>query len=127
MRAIAEIEEDSASGHPMDRLVCGDVGFGKTEVAMRAAANVVFRNRQCKTASCNYCSNHIISASTLQNFNERFAQTEIKITQLSRLITQTKAKEVRAQIENGDVQIIVGTHALFAKITKFKNLAFSSY
>lgn len=124
LRAIAEIEEDLASGHPMDRLVCGDVGFGKTEVAMRAAANVVFsQSDNVKPQVAIIAPTTLLARQHYKNFNERFAQTEIKITQLSRLITQTKAKEVRAQIENGDVQIIVGTHALLQKSIKFKNLA----
>lgn len=119
MRAINEVEEDLARGSPMDRLVCGDVGFGKTEVAMRAAA-VVAGSSKNQIA--------IIAPTTLlcrqhyKNFTQRFSGTDVKVVQLSRLITAAKAKEVRAQIESGEAQIVIGTHALLQKSIKFKNL-----
>jgi len=125
LRAIAEIESDLASNSVMDRLVCGDVGFGKTEVAMRAAAIVAFSNSAGEKPQI-----AIIAPTTLlarqhyKNFSERFApHAEIKIAQLSRLISAAKAKEVREKIENGGVQIVIGTHALLQKSIKFKNLA----
>ena len=120
MRAIEEVEEDLRRGSPMDRLVCGDVGFGKTEVAMRATAVVAGKSKYQIA---------IIAPTTLlcrqhyKNFSKRFEGTGVKVVQLSRLITPAKAKEVRAEIESGDAQIIIGTHSLLQKSIKFKNLA----
>jgi transcription-repair coupling factor (superfamily II helicase) len=122
LRAISEVEEDLEKGSPMDRLICGDVGFGKTEVAMRAAAIVA----SDKTAGYQIA---IIAPTTLlcrqhyKNFITRFEGCGVKVVQLSRLITLAKAKEVRAQIESGEAQIIIGTHSLLQKSIKFKNLA----
>ncbi len=124
-RAIEEVEEDLRRGSPMDRLVCGDVGFGKTEVAMRAAAIVASEKNQ---SALKY-QIAIIAPTTLlcrqhyKNFTKRFEGTDIKVVQLSRLISAAKAKEVRAEIESGEAQIIIGTHALLQKTIKFKNLA----
>lgn len=124
LRAINEVEEDLLKGSPMDRLICGDVGFGKTEVAMRAAAVVVSNNDENRNFQI-----AIVAPTTLlvrqhyKNFSERFSQSGVKIVQLSRLITPSKAKEIRAQIESGEAQIIIGTHALLQKTLKFKNLA----
>lgn len=124
LRAINEIEEDLMKGSPADRLICGDVGFGKTEVAMRAAAIVVSNNNENRNFQI-----AVVAPTTLlvrqhyKNFTERFAGSGVKIAQLSRLITPAKAKEIRAQIELGEVQIVIGTHALLQKTIKFKNLA----
>lgn len=117
-RAIDEVEEDLRKGSPMDRLVCGDVGFGKTEVAMRAAALV-----------CNGGQVAIVAPTTLlvrqhyKNFAKRFEGTGIKVAQLSRLVSQADAKKTRAELESGHVQIVIGTHALLQKTIKFKNLS----
>lgn len=118
LQAISEVEEDLRKGSPMDRLICGDVGFGKTEVAMRAAAIV-----------CNSAQVAIITPTTLlcrqhfNNFLKRFEGTEIKIAQLSRLVNASEARETKAKIESGEVDIIIGTHALLQKNIRFKNLA----
>ncbi len=120
-RAIEEVEEDLAKGSPMDRLICGDVGFGKTEVAMRAAAIVVGSNQDAQIA--------IVAPTTLlvrqhyKNFAKRFEGTNVKVAQLSRLITPTQAKDIRLKLQSGEIQIIIGTHALLQKTIKFKNLA----
>lgn len=124
LRAINEVEEDLMKGAPADRLICGDVGFGKTEVAMRAAAIVASNNDEQRNFQI-----AVVAPTTLlvrqhyKNFVERFAQTGVKIVQLSRLITPSKAKETRAAIESGEAQIVIGTHALLQKTIKFKNLA----
>jgi transcription-repair coupling factor (superfamily II helicase) len=140
MRAITEVEEDLEKGSPMDRLICGDVGFGKTEVAMRAAATVVsgggdWTNETLDTSvevvKSKKAANQvaIISPTTLlcrqhyQNFSQRFENTGVKVVHLSRLVGTTKAKEVRAEIESGVAQIIIGTHSLLQKTLKFKNLS----
>lgn len=119
-QAILEVEEDLQKGSPMDRLVCGDVGFGKTEVAMRAAACVIGSGARHQIA--------IITPTTLlarqhyKNFSARFADSDIKIAQLSRLVSTADAKKTRDEIESGAAQIVIGTHALLQKSIKFKNL-----
>ena len=119
-RAIEEVEEDLAKGSPMDRLICGDVGFGKTEVAMRATASVVGK-KGSQIA--------IVAPTTLlvrqhfKNFTKRFEGTGVKIAQLSRLVSAADAKKTREEIEAGSAQIVIGTHALLQKNIKFKNLS----
>ncbi len=120
-RAISEVEEDLQKGLPMDRLICGDVGFGKTEVAMRAAAIAVSNNIKYQVA--------IITPTTLlcrqhfKNFSKRFEDAGIKVAQLSRLVGTTESKKVKEKIESGEIDIVIGTHALLQKNIKFKNLA----
>lgn len=149
LSAIEDIEEDLAKGSPMDRLICGDVGFGKTEVAMRAAFIVASSNYEIdlnEVQQTNIEQNDeldensiirtknlsqiaIITPTTLlcrqhyKNFKERFAKTNIKIKQLSRLTTQTQNRQTKKELENGEIDIIIGTHSLLAKNIKFKNLA----
>jgi transcription-repair coupling factor (superfamily II helicase) len=133
-RAIDEVEEDLQKGSPMDRLICGDVGFGKTEVAMRAAAIVVGNSKLSDEAENKFETSPlsqiaIVAPTTLlvrqhyKNFTKRFEGTNIKIAQLSRLVSVTDAKKIREKIENGEVQIVIGTHALLQKTIKFKNLS----
>jgi len=151
LQAIEEIEEDLAKGSPMDRLICGDVGFGKTEVAMRAAAIVVsnilppiplkgeFTHSHVKNklrddlvANDNSYSQRyqvaIVAPTTLlvrqhyKNFFDRFKDLNINVKQLSRLITPAQAREIKKELESGKIDIIIGTHALLQKTIKFKNL-----
>ena len=120
-KAIEEVEEDLRKGSPMDRLVCGDVGFGKTEVALRAAASVAGSGNGVQIA--------IVAPTTLlvrqhyKNFSKRFDGTNIKVAQLSRLVSTADAKKTKQELESGTVQIVIGTHALLQKNIKFKNLA----
>ncbi len=154
LQAINEVEEDLSTGSPMDRLICGDVGFGKTEVAMRAAAIVVSKNISHEELpndnSCSksgkeqsrfndkisnlgdkksFCQVAIVTPTTLlcrqhyKNFKERFAGTNLKIVQLSRLIKGSDAKKIRQEIEDGKADIVIGTHALLQNSIKFKNLS----
>ena len=117
MRAIEEVEQDLQKGTPMDRLICGDVGFGKTEVALRASAIV-----------CKFSQVAIVAPTTLlvrqhyKNFCKRFEGTGVKIVQLSRLVSTSEAKISREEIENGKADIIIGTHSLLQKNLKFHNL-----
>ncbi|MES2961906.1 MAG: transcription-repair coupling factor [Pseudomonadota bacterium] len=119
-KAIDEMEEDLQKGSPMDRLVCGDVGFGKTEVALRAAAIVAGSHNPAQIA--------IIAPTTLlvrqhyKNFAKRFEGTKIKVAQLSRLVNASDARKVKQDLEMGSVHIVIGTHALLQKTIKFKNL-----
>ncbi len=121
MRAIEEVEEDLRKGSPMDRLICGDVGFGKTEVALRAAAIVVgSENNKAQVAVV--APTTLLARQHFKNFSKRFEGSDVKIVQLSRLVTPTKAKEVRAQIAANEAQIVIGTHAILQKSIEFKNL-----
>jgi transcription-repair coupling factor (superfamily II helicase) len=140
-KAIAEVEDDLAKGMPMDRLICGDVGFGKTEVALRAAAIVVSNKNTIENIENSDEKNiekakeiktpqvAIIAPTTLlvrqhfKNFIKRFAGTEIKIAALSRLISLAKAKEIKEKVASGEIDIVVGTHALLQKNIKFNNLS----
>ncbi|MGB1915768.1 MAG: transcription-repair coupling factor, partial [Paracoccaceae bacterium] len=118
MNAIEDVVSDLTSKRPMDRLVCGDVGFGKTEVAMRAAF----------LASISGFQVAVIAPTTLlvrqhtQSFLDRFRGLPIEIRQLSRFVSKKTADKTRDEIQNGNVDIVVGTHALLAKNIKFKNL-----
>ncbi len=124
LQAIQEVEEDLVKGSPMDRLICGDVGFGKTEVAMRAAALVVSNsNDKNKFQVAIITPTTLLCRQHYKNFKERFAGTNIKVAQLSRLVSASESKKIREQIENGEIDIIIGTHALIQNNIKFKNLS----
>lgn len=118
LNAIESIKEDLMSGSPMDRLICGDVGFGKTEVAMRAAFLAAMDGRQVAVISPTtiLCRQHYIS------FVERFRGTGLRIAQLSRLISPSAAKKVKEEIKSGNVDIVVGTHALLGNDITFHDL-----
>ena len=117
-RAIDEVLGDLAQHQPMDRLVCGDVGFGKTEVALRSAFVAVMDGKQVAvvTPTTLLCRQHE------QTFRERFAGLPVRIEQLSRLVPPKKAAEVRAGLGTGQVDIVIGTHALLMKRIAFKDL-----
>ena len=109
----------SASGKPMDRLVCGDVGFGKTEVALRAAF-VAAHVRASRSRW--WCRPRCWRASITSTFTERFAGLPVRIGQLSRLVGAKEASETKQALAEGTVDIVVGTHALLAKSVEFKDL-----
>ena len=121
LRTIDEVEEDLTKGMPMDRLVCGDVGFGKTEVAMRAAFT------SAKNASGSY-QVAVIAPTTLlcrqhyHNFTKRFKDTGLQVAQLSRMVTPAEAKKTKQDLADGKINIVIGTHALLAKDVKFSKL-----
>ena len=117
-RAIDEVIDDLGSGRPMDRLVCGDVGFGKTEVAMRAAFVAVMEGKQVAVVvpTTLLCRQHYAT------FAERFAGLPVRIGNLSRLVTGKRATEVKDGLKSGDVDIVIGTHALLGKAIGFKRL-----
>ena len=118
LNAIDDVISDMAAGRPMDRLVCGDVGFGKTEVALRAAFVAAMTGRQVA----------IIAPTTLlvrqhyRNFAERFAGFPLKVRQLSRFVSAKEASATRAGLKDGSVDIVIGTHALLAKAVAFRDL-----
>jgi transcription-repair coupling factor (superfamily II helicase) len=117
-RAIEDVIGDLASGRPMDRLICGDVGFGKTEVAMRAAFVAVMAGRQVAIVvpTTLLCRQHYAS------FIERFQGLPVRIGQLSRLVTSKQASETKQGMADGQVDIVIGTHALLGKSIAFKRL-----
>ncbi|MEM8771132.1 MAG: transcription-repair coupling factor [Pseudomonadota bacterium] len=116
--AIADVIEDLAKGTPMDRLVCGDVGFGKTEVALRAAFIAAMTGRQVAVIA----PTTLLVRQHFKNFSERFKGFPVKLGQLSRMVSAADAKAVRDGVASGDIDIVVGTHALLAKTIKFRDL-----
>ncbi len=119
LSAIEDIFGDLLRGTPMDRLVCGDVGFGKTEVALRAAFAAVMNGGQVAivTPTTLLCRQHF------KTFTERFAGLPVKIRQLSRLVSPADAAATRDGMDNGQVDIVIGTHALLGKKISFRNLS----
>jgi len=117
-KAIADVVSDLGHGRPMDRLVCGDVGFGKTEVALRAAFVVAMSGEQVAVVA----PTTLLARQHARNFAERFQGFPIKVRQLSRFVDAKEARETRAGLASGDMNIVVGTHALLAKSISFSNL-----
>jgi transcription-repair coupling factor (superfamily II helicase) len=117
-KAIGEVLTDLAAGRPMDRLVCGDVGFGKTEVAMRAAFVAAMAGEQVAVV----VPTTLLARQHYRGFAERFAGFPLKVRQLSRFVDAKEAKETRAALAEGTVDVVVGTHALLAESIKFKRL-----
>ncbi|MGZ8999122.1 MAG: DEAD/DEAH box helicase, partial [Allosphingosinicella sp.] len=117
-RAIADVIDDLNAGKPMDRLVCGDVGFGKTEVALRAAFIAAMAGYQVALVS----PTTLLARQHYSIFTERFQGFPIEIGRLSRLVPHKEAKETREGLAAGKVDIIIGTHAVFAKSVEFRKL-----
>ena len=118
LSAIQDVFGDLTSGRPMDRLICGDVGFGKTEVALRAAFAVAITGRQVAVVA----PTTLLSRQHFKTFSERFCGMPITVRQLSRLVPAPKAKLTREALAKGQIDIIIGTHAVLAKSVSFANL-----
>ncbi|MCO4824664.1 MAG: transcription-repair coupling factor [Amylibacter sp.] len=118
LHAIEDVLGDMASGTPMDRLVCGDVGFGKTEVALRAA----FVAASAGTQVAIVAPTTLLARQHFKSFSERFRNTGIRVRQLSRFVTAKDAELTKNGMRDGGVEIVIGTHALLAKNIKFANL-----
>ncbi|CTQ33825.1 transcription-repair coupling factor [Jannaschia rubra] len=118
LQAIEDVATDLASGRPMDRLVVGDVGFGKTEVAMRAAFIAATSGKQVAVIA----PTTLLARQHAKSFEDRFRGLPISVRQLSRFVPAKKAAETRAGIADGTVDIAIGTHALLAKQVKFADL-----
>ena len=116
--AIDAVLEDLASGRPMDRLICGDVGFGKTEVALRAALVAVMAGRQIAVV----VPTTLLARQHFATFIERFSGLPVRIEQLSRLISTKELAKTKEDIAKGEVDIVIGTHALLSKNMKFQDL-----
>ena len=119
LRAIEETLDDMASGKPMDRLICGDVGFGKTEVALRAAFVAAMAGGQVAVVvpTTLLCRQHF------EVIRQRFADLPLNVAQLSRLVSSRDASINRKGVADGTVDIVVGTHALLSKSINFKRLS----
>ena len=118
LNAIEDALTDLASGRPMDRLVCGDVGFGKTEVALRAAFVAAMSGMQVAVIA----PTTLLARQHFNSFKERFANWPVKVRHLSRMVSQGDANKTKEGLANGDVDIVVGTHALLSKSIEFKRL-----
>ena len=116
--ATAAIKTDMESDHPMDRLVCGDVGFGKTEVAVRAAFKAVLDNKQAAVL----VPTTILAEQHYNTFKDRLSNWAVEVEHLSRFKTKKEQKEILAKLEDGKINIIIGTHRLLSKDVKFKDL-----
>ena len=117
-RAIDDVITDLGAGKPMDRLVVGDVGFGKTEVALRAAFIAAMGGKQVAVV----CPTTLLARQHYNNFTARFDGFPMKIGRLSRLVPAAEAKAVREGLAEGTIDIVIGTHALLAKNIDFKRL-----
>ena len=115
---ILEIEKDLQDSIPMDRLVCGEVGFGKTEVAMRASFISAFNNSQ----TCILVPTTVLAQQHYESFIKRFSNSPINIQKLSRDITVRKRKEILSHLKDGHIDIIIGTHALLQGSIEFQDL-----
>ncbi len=118
LRAISEVMEDMHSGAPMDRLICGDVGFGKTEVAMRAAFVAAMSGMQVAVVA----PTTLLARQHAASFKERFRGFPLEVRQLSRFVSAKEAQQTRDGLARGTVDIVIGTHALLAKGIRFNNL-----
>ncbi|THF66196.1 transcription-repair coupling factor [Pseudothauera nasutitermitis] len=116
--AIDAVIADMRTGRPMDRLVCGDVGFGKTEVALRAAFVAVADGKQVAVL----CPTTLLTEQHWQTFSDRFADWPVKVAELSRFRSAKEQNEALAQLAEGKVDILIGTHRLLQKDVKFKRL-----
>jgi len=118
LRAIEEVKADMESDVPMDRLVCGDVGFGKTEVAVRAVFKAVQDGKQAAVL----VPTTLLAQQHAQTFSERYAGYPVRLEMLSRFLTPAQARDVVAGLASGAVDVVVGTHRMLAGDVKFKNL-----
>ncbi|MCP9810424.1 transcription-repair coupling factor [Synechococcus lacustris] len=118
VKAIADVKRDMEIAKPMDRLVCGDVGFGKTEVAIRAIFKAVTAGKQCALLA----PTTVLAQQHWRTLSERYAPYPLKVALLNRFRTTTERKEILAGLQEGAIDIVVGTHQLLAKGTQFKQL-----
>ncbi len=118
LNAIGDVLSDLAAGRPMDRLICGDVGFGKTEVALRAAFVMAMSGRQVALV----CPTTLLARQHFTTFTNRFQGWPVRVRRLSRLVPAAEAAETRAGLARGEIEIVIGTHAVLSKQVEFKDL-----
>ncbi|HSH71168.1 MAG TPA: transcription-repair coupling factor [Deferrisomatales bacterium] len=116
--AIRAVIDDLAGPRPMDRLICGDVGYGKTEVALRAAFRAVTDGRQVAVL----VPTTVLAAQHFQSFRSRFSGYPLRVEMLSRFVSAAEQKQVLARVESGGVDVVVGTHRVLQRDVKWKNL-----
>ena len=116
LKAIDEVKEDMEGESPMDRLVCGDVGFGKTEVAIRAVFKAVQDGKQAAIL----VPTTLLAQQHFQTFSERFAGYPVRVEVLSRFLTPAQARKVTDGLADGSVDVVIGTHKLLAPDVRFK-------
>jgi transcription-repair coupling factor (superfamily II helicase) len=117
-RAIEDVKRDMESNLPMDRLLCGDVGYGKTEVAMRAAFKAVADSKQVAVLA----PTTVLAFQHYQTFKRRFAAFPVRVEMISRFRTEKEQKKVLEEVEAGKVDILIGTHRILSKDVKFQDL-----
>jgi transcription-repair coupling factor (superfamily II helicase) len=117
-KATADVQKDMERPHPMDRLICGDVGFGKTEIAMRAAFRCITNGKQVAIL----VPTTILALQHWKSFSERFSDFSVNVDYVNRFRTAKEKKEVFENTAKGKVEILIGTHALLSKELKFKDL-----
>lgn len=118
LSAIEDVKADMESTKPMDRLICGDVGYGKTEIAMRAAFKAVMGGRQVAYL----CPTTILAEQHHESFTERYKRFPVTVGMLSRFVTPAERKRVLKGLTEGEVDIVIGTHRILSKDVKFKNM-----
>src|SRR5207248_9775742 len=118
LKAIVEVQADMEEAVPMDRLVCGDVGFGKTEVAIRAAFKAVQDSKQVAVL----VPTTLLAQQHFQTFSDRFAGYPVRVEVLSRFLTPGHARKVVQGLADGGVDVVIGTHRLLSGDVKFKDL-----
>jgi len=118
LRCIYEIKQDMESISPMDRLVCGDVGYGKTEVALRACFKAVMGGKQTAFLA----PTTILAEQHYENFKERFSRFPVNVAMLSRFVDRKKTRIVLEQVKKGEIDLLVGTHRIIQRDVQFKNL-----
>ncbi|MDR0464850.1 MAG: transcription-repair coupling factor [Treponema sp.] len=118
LRCIAEIKKDMESVCPMDRLICGDVGYGKTEVALRACFKAVMDGKQVVFLA----PTTILVEQHYENFKERFSRFPVNVAMLSRFVERKKMRVILEKLKNGEIDIVTGTHRVIQRDVQFKNL-----
>ncbi len=118
LKAIQDVKRDMESSHPMDRLVCGDVGYGKTEVALRASMKAVLDGKQV----CVLAPTTILSRQHYYTFKERMDKYAVRVELLNRFVSSKKQKEIIEGIKTGSVDVVIGTHRVLSKEIEFKDL-----
>ena len=118
IQAVADVKEDMESSAPMDRLVFGDVGFGKTEVALRAAFKAVTDGYQAAML----CPTTLLAQQHFQTFSDRFASYPVRVEMLSRFLTPAQSRRVVEGLRTGEVDVVVGTHGLLSEGVEFHKL-----
>ena len=118
LRCVEEIKTDMERPHPMDRLICGDVGYGKTEVAVRACFKAIMGGKQAAFLA----PTTILAEQHYNNFEERFNKFPIKLAMLSRFVERKKIKGILEELKKGEIDLLIGTHRIIQRDVVFKNL-----